>query len=945
MTLAGTFRLFLLLGILFWVSSVTAQYFTPTIDGVIAPSEYGVHSNGFNQETNSTTWLMTWDANNLYLAYTGSNISEGGVLYLDYDPIIPVNGGTDANGSTQGFYTYDRNHMMQPFRADFVLYFKDSYHEYRYADGAGYWGAQTANTLNLASNGGALALEVAIPWNTVTNGAGRPASFNWFSYKVYEQGPAVNGIYHSVPIGNPNCACNSDPSILYPSYYYNVLGTNPGGSTAPFSVKSFSYYEDNSGPGGGYYLNGGTFYDVTINDNSTDNTDNATGNDVYNNLGVANRLLVDGTITIEHDLYIGQGSALLPSDNTGPDVLATLVFAGGNGSIYNYGRLDPNPEVAAGNDWDRRRIDLVFMGNTTLQASDVFKDRFRFGNVTVANGAILQGPPTDSTNLELQWGTFDNNGTVLFGGSTGGHVDLGTRGDWSQQNDYFLNSSGGSGTWEVHGVLIGRNSSRLAPVSGGGVTRLEVFGNFENYDEFLGYDAGGRIDVVMKGNKRQYLRGNTMETTAATTSFYNLEIDNDAGLITTNDLADVCFETFGGGTIDYCITGELSLVKGDLVTRDRTTGTVHSLILRDSATVNLTGASSNTGSGFSSFVDGPLQYEIESANTVTRSFPIGKSLLLGGTYLLGDFRQLDLQLDHDAATKTTYTAEMFLQDRSTTYTWPSPIPESIVWISEQRYWNVTKSTGANLQSAQITLHYDEDERNDGVVAPAGLRIVKDNGAGNWINLNPLGPGGFGTGSGSITSQPFNAFSDFTLASTINNQPLPVIVMNFNARRLGESVLLTWNTITEINLSHFEVEKSYDQASWTKMGDLTALGNTTSLQSYRLLDSDLPDPNTLIYYRLKTVDLDGSHEYSGIRTILPEPTQSEILVWPNPGSGNFHIEAGKAANAMLFDARGKLVWKSDSPSGSFLVGRDLPKGIYTIRVLIGNKSHHDKIIVR
>lgn len=945
MRLAGTFRLLMLLGGLLWGSSGVAQYFTPTIDGVIAPGEYGVHSNGFNQETNSTTWFMTWDANNLYLAYTGSNISEGGVIYLDYDPMVPVNGGTDTDGSLQGFYTYDRNHMMQPFRADFVMYFKDSYHEYRHADGAGYWGAQTANTLNLVSNGGALALEVAIPWNAVTNGGGRPASFNWFSFKVYDQGVAVNGVYHSVPVGNPNCACNSDPSTMYPTHYYNVLATNSTGSTAPFSVQSFTYYEDNSGPGGGYYLNGGTFYDVTINDNSTDNNDNATGNDLYNNLGVANRLLVDGTIAIEHDLYIGQGSALLPSDNTGPDVLATLVFAGGDGSIFNYGRLDPNPEVAGGNDWDRRRIDMVFTGNTTLQASSLFKDRFRFGNVSVANGAVLQGPSSDSANLELQWGTFDNNGTVLFGGSTGGHIDLGTRGDWSQQNDYFLNSSGGTGIWEVHGVLIGRNSSRLSPVSGGGVTRLQVFGDFENYDEFQGYAAGGRIDIVMKGTKRQYFRGNTTETSGGSTSFYNLEIHNDAGLITTNDIADVFFESFGGGTIDYYINGELNLVNGDLVTRDRTSGTVHSLILRDSATVNLVGASSNTGSGFSSFVDGPLQYEIESANSVTRNFPVGKSLLLGGTYLLGDFRQLALQLDHDAATRTTYTVEMFLQDQSTTYTWPSPIPETIVWISEQRYWNVSKSAGANLQSAQITLHYDEDERNDGVVAPGGLRILKDDGAGNWVNLNPLGPGGSGTGSGSITSQPFNSFSDFTLASTINNQPLPVGLLDFQARRLGETVLLNWNTATEVNLSHFEIMRSKDQVNWTNIGVVSAYGNTTALQSYRLIDSDPPELSPLIYYRLKSIDRDGSHTYSEIRTISMDATSPDVVIWPNPSNGVFHIETGESANAMLYDSRGKLVWKAHSASGNFILEKDLPQGIYLISVFIGNKSHHDKLIVR
>ena len=97
-----------------------------------------------------------------------------------------------------------------------------------------------------------------------------------------------------------------------------------------------------------------------------------------------------------------------------------------------------------------------------------------------------------------------------------------------------------------------------------------------------------------------------------------------------------------------------------------------------------------------------MQYEIENANQVTRTFSIGKSTLLGGTYLLGDYRRIDLQVDHDAATKTVYTGEMFLDDRSTFYTWPSPIPEAILWISEQRYWNLTKSAGCKC--SECTSH-------------------------------------------------------------------------------------------------------------------------------------------------------------------------------------------------------------------------------------------------
>jgi hypothetical protein len=34
--------------------------------------------------------------------------------------------------------------------------------------------------------------KIRIPWNTLSNGNGRPASFNWFGYKVFTNGDGEN---------------------------------------------------------------------------------------------------------------------------------------------------------------------------------------------------------------------------------------------------------------------------------------------------------------------------------------------------------------------------------------------------------------------------------------------------------------------------------------------------------------------------------------------------------------------------------------------------------------------------------------------------------------------------------------------------------------------------------------------------------------------------------
>ena len=104
-----------------------AQFNTATVNGTIAGSEYGTHTDGQNQGTSTAavTWLMSWDATNLYVALSGTanNSTEAAVLYIDQNPIVPVNGGSNTDGSVNGF-AYDRGTYNLPFRGDFVVYYK-----------------------------------------------------------------------------------------------------------------------------------------------------------------------------------------------------------------------------------------------------------------------------------------------------------------------------------------------------------------------------------------------------------------------------------------------------------------------------------------------------------------------------------------------------------------------------------------------------------------------------------------------------------------------------------------------------------------------------------------------------------------------------------------------------------------------------------------------------
>jgi glycosidase len=208
-----------------------AQFATSTVNGIIGPNEYGVHTDGQNQQSTGTgqNWYMTWDDNNLYVGITNANLSESAVIYIDKDPISPVNGGNNSNGNLIGFNYDNTSFAALPFRADYVTYFKDGYREFRTANGSGGWSSQTAFSGSYGSGAGNVR-ELSIPWSAVTGGA-RPASFLFFGYLTSPGG----FVYGQVPQDNAGAFIGTSASY---THYYTVNSTANGTSTKPFSINS-----------------------------------------------------------------------------------------------------------------------------------------------------------------------------------------------------------------------------------------------------------------------------------------------------------------------------------------------------------------------------------------------------------------------------------------------------------------------------------------------------------------------------------------------------------------------------------------------------------------------------------------------------------------------------------------------------------------------------------
>lgn len=92
--------------------------------------------------------------------------------------------------------------------------------------------------------------------------------------------------------------------------------------------------------------------------------------------------------------------------------------------------------------------------------------------------------------------------------------------------------------------------------------------------------------------------------------------------------------------------------------------------------------------------------------------------------------------------------------------------------------------------------------------------------------------------------------------------VPVELLNFNASVNSNSVILNWETSSEINNSGFAVERRSEQnneTNWSEVGFINGKGNSANTNRYSFSDEELTPGK--YFYRLKQIDFNGTFEYS------------------------------------------------------------------------------------
>lgn len=147
---------------------------------------------------------------------------------------------------------------------------------------------------------------------------------------------------------------------------------------------------------------------------------------------------------------------------------------------------------------------------------------------------------------------------------------------------------------------------------------------------------------------------------------------------------------------------------------------------------------------------------------------------------------------------------------------------------------------------------------------------------------------------------------------VEQAALPIRLQKFDLKLENHKHILKWTTESETNTSHFILEAAYDQLTFNEIGMLKAIGSSYEIKNYRFEYEPISKQTSFIYYRLKSVDFDGSFDYSGIITVK-FLGHDIIKTYPNPVSnvlileGFGHIYHHQEACISVINAEGKLVF--------------------------------------
>jgi len=237
----------------------------------------------------------------------------------------------------------------------------------------------------------------------------------------------------------------------------------------------------------------------------------------------------------------------------------------------------------------------------------------------------------------------------------------------------------------------------------------------------------------------------------------------------------------------------------------------------------------------------------------------------------------------------------------------------------------------------------------------GVRSVGEEFEGLLIGFddqNPYGPGkifGAPLGGGDVFEG--DEWDFYFISYVCASPPLPVTLISFTAQSSEGKAEINWQTATESNSSHFNVERSLNGRDFQAIGTVKSAGYSNNDKKYNFIDSELAKLPATVYYRLHSEDLDGSSSYSRIITVKHESLMSGSKLYPNPLTSNRIVQIDvplSSDQVLVYNQLGRII-KADvsnpAPNKTELNLGAVPAGTYLIKMTGKTGAQTQRVIVK
>ena len=359
------------------------------------------------------------------------------------------------------------------------------------------------------------------------------------------------------------------------------------------------------------------------------------------------------------------------------------------------------------------------------------------------------------------------------------------------------------------------------------------------------------------------------------------------------------------------------------------TGSNHWVLLK-------TGTAGIVGGSDESYFDGIFGRGVSnSGGLVETTFPLGEST---------KYRPISLNTNAPVNATGHYLWAQVLSGNANTGS--STFVGGIDKLSEIRYYKVGYVQSTSATSIPVYKLKPTYSTDDGV-NPGNIDLRVAYSSDNRSTWNGIGPLDHVT---TLTNLPTAIASDslnpsisissgssifvaLARATGTTTNPLPVELTSFSAKFIGNNIELSWSTATELNNKGFDIERSIDNKTFSKIGFVSGFGTTTEKKYYTFVDGNTS--NGIYFYRLNQIDFDGSANYSQvISSDIFTPTQFELKQnYPNPFNPSttisYSIPIASLVEITIYNILGEVI--------NELVNENKEAGTYYINWNAGNEN--------